>query len=116
MKSLQRFSKIYFHRETVDFRKGINGLSAIVEYDMQLDPFEDALFVFTNSNKNKIKALYWDNTGFALWMKSLITDRYKWPVHLESEVVLVDVSKLEKLLVGYNPFQIKFKKKKFSKV
>jgi transposase len=62
---------IYLHREPVDFRKSINGLSVIVEQQMQLSPFSNALFVFCNKKRDKLKVLYWDNTGFALWYKRL---------------------------------------------
>lgn len=57
---------LYLHRDVVDFRKSINGLVVIVEQDMQLSPFSDALFVFTNKARDKLKTLYWDRTGFAL--------------------------------------------------
>ena len=39
---------VYLHRDPVDFRKSIDGLSAIVEQQMELDPFADALYVFCN--------------------------------------------------------------------
>ena len=38
---------VYLHREPIDFRKNINGLSALVEHDLALDPFADALYVFS---------------------------------------------------------------------
>ncbi|WP_408468662.1 IS66 family insertion sequence element accessory protein TnpB, partial [Paraburkholderia graminis] len=40
--------KVYVHRDAVDFRKSINGLAAIVEQSMKLDPFEQAVYVFSN--------------------------------------------------------------------
>ena len=46
---------IYLHRDSVDFRKSINGLVAIVEQEMQLSPFAPALFVFCNKNRDRIK-------------------------------------------------------------
>ena len=41
-------SEIYLHREPVDFRKSINGLSVIVEEVLEISPFSQALFVFCN--------------------------------------------------------------------
>ena len=78
---------IYLHREAVDFRKSINGLVAIVEQAMDLSPFSDALFVFCNRNRDKIKVVYWDKTGFCLWYKRLEQDRFKWPSRHEDEVI-----------------------------
>jgi len=62
---------IYLHRDPVDFRKAVNGLSAIVEQDMGLASLSGALFVFCNKRRDKVKALYWDSTGFCLWHKCL---------------------------------------------
>src|SRR5690625_6650969 len=67
--------KIYLHREPVDFRKAINGLSVIVQDEMALSPFDRALFVFCNKKRSQLKVLYWDETGFVLWQKRLERDR-----------------------------------------
>ncbi|MES2824201.1 MAG: IS66 family insertion sequence element accessory protein TnpB [Pseudomonadota bacterium] len=72
---------IYLHRAPVDFRKSINGLSVLVQESMALDAFSGALFVFGCRSRNKIKILYWDNTGFALWYKRLEKNKFKWPRH-----------------------------------
>lgn len=70
---------IYLHREPIDFRKAINGLSLIVSESMALSPFDRALFVFCNKRRTQLKVLYWDETGFALWQKRLEKDTFKWP-------------------------------------
>ncbi|MCP4011132.1 MAG: IS66 family insertion sequence element accessory protein TnpB, partial [Proteobacteria bacterium] len=48
-------SVIYLYRHAVDMRKSINGLVAIVEGEMEMDPFSSALFVFCNTNRTIIK-------------------------------------------------------------
>lgn len=58
---------IYLHRELVDFRQSINGLSAVVEGAMGLSPLSGAVFVFCNRRSDKLKIVYWDHSGFALW-------------------------------------------------
>lgn len=60
---------IYLYMDIVDFRNSINGLIVVVEQDVNLSPFHDALFVFCNKKRDKVKILYWDKTGFALWYK-----------------------------------------------
>ena len=70
---------VYIHRDPVDFRKSINGLSLIVEESMGLSPFASALFVFCNRKRDKLKVLYWDNSGFCLWYKRLEQEKFKWP-------------------------------------
>jgi transposase len=71
--------KVYVHRDAVDFRKSINGLAAIVEQSMKLDPFERAVYVFSNQRRDRVKMLLWDRNGFWLLMKRLEQDRFVWP-------------------------------------
>ena len=56
----------YLYLEPVDMRKSINGLAALVENELALSPMMEALFVFCNRGRDKIKLLYWDNTSFAM--------------------------------------------------
>ena len=55
--------------DPVDFRMGINGLSVLIEASLKYDPFSHNLFCFTNKRRNQIKVLYWERTGFCLWLK-----------------------------------------------
>ena len=71
--------QVYLYREPIDFRKAIDGLSALVELELGLSPFASALYVFTNRSRNKIKALYWHRNGFCLWQKRLERDKFAWP-------------------------------------
>ena len=59
--------EVFLHRDFVDFRKSINGLVGIVEDELEYDAYTGTLFVFCNKAKDKLKILYWDKTGFALW-------------------------------------------------
>lgn len=77
MKHMLSAPEIYLYRESVDFRKSINGLAAIIESDTDLPLGSGALFLFTNKQRDKIKVLYWDKTGFALWYKRLEKAKYK---------------------------------------
>ena len=70
---------IYLYRDAVDFRKSIDGLVAIVENELERDAYTGALFLFCNKTKDKLKLVYWDKTGFALWYKRLEKQKFKWP-------------------------------------
>ena len=107
MKSVSEFTDIYLHREPVDFRKSINGLSIIVEQHMQLSPFDSAIFVFTNKRKDKIKVLYWDSTGICQWYKRLEKDKFKWPKKHDHETVELNHEQMEWLLRGFDINAIK---------
>jgi transposase len=73
---------IYLAQEPVDFRLGINGLSTMVEATLKFDPFSRNLFCFVNKRRNQIKVLYWQRSGFCLWLKRLEEEKFKWPFHL----------------------------------
>lgn len=91
---------VYLHRDPVDFRKAINGLVVIVEQSMELSPYTPALFVFCNRTCDKLKIVYWDETGFCLWYKRLEKARFKWPRRADEDVVTLTEEQLHWLLRG----------------
>ena len=97
---------IYLHIAPVDFRKSINGLSVLVEESMGLSPFSPNLFVFCNRRRDKLKVLYWDSTGFALWYKRLEKDKFKWPRKHEGSAITLNHEQWDWLLRGLNFLEI----------
>lgn len=71
--------KVYLHREAIDFRVGMNGLATLVEHALGLDPFDQAVYVFRNRRRDRVKILAWNRNGFWLMMKRLEQDRFIWP-------------------------------------
>jgi len=98
---------VYLCKAAVDFRKGINGLSILVESTLALSPFSEHLFVFINRSRDKIKILYWEKSGFCLWQKRLEKEKFKWPRHCEEAVVSLTGQQLNWLLDGYDLRQMK---------
>jgi transposase len=90
--------KVYVHRDAVDFRKSITGLSALVEQALGLDPFARAVYVFRNRRADRIKLLMWERNGFWLMLKRLEADRFIWP--REAGVLEPTVEQLHWLLEG----------------
>jgi transposase len=84
----------------IDFRKSINGLSVLVEQELGLDPFGQALYVFINRQRNKIKVLYWHRNGFCLWLKRLEAEKFAWPRDGEAAVHELTAQQFEWLLEG----------------
>jgi len=107
MKMFVDVSDIYLYRDPVDFRKAINGLVLIVEQQMQLSPFSEALFVFCNKSRDKLKVLYWDKTGFCLWYKRLEKDKFKWPRKHQSDIMSLSEDQWQWLLSGVDISQLK---------
>lgn len=96
---------IYLHREPIDFRKQINGLAALIEGELELNPFADALFVFRNRRRTSLKIIYWDRNGFCLWQKRLEVDRFAWPSGERFDTVCqLSVRELQWLLEGLDPW------------
>ncbi|MBL3601826.1 MAG: IS66 family insertion sequence element accessory protein TnpB, partial [gamma proteobacterium endosymbiont of Lamellibrachia anaximandri] len=52
--------------------------------------------------RDAIKILYWERSGFCLWQKKLEQARFKWPVHLDGDVITLDGQQLNWLLDGYD--------------
>jgi transposase len=102
MKMFVEPSEIFLHRDFVDFRKSINGLVSIVEDELVRDAYTGTLFVFCNKAKDKLKILYWDKTGFALWYKRLEKQKFKWPSKLSSQEFELTYQQLGWLLSGYD--------------
>ena len=84
MRPSNDISEVYLCRDSVDFRKGINGLAVLVEEALYLDPFSEKLFVFCNRRRNRIKILYWSAVGSACgrsaWRRLASTGPARWQV------------------------------------
>ncbi len=93
--------QIYLYREPVDFRKSFRGLAAIVEQELEHNPFSGALYAFTNRQYNKIKCLFWEDNGFVLYYKSLAEEKFRWP-RAEAEVISLSGQQINWLLDGYD--------------
>jgi hypothetical protein len=103
MKAIYDFESIFIHRAPVDMRKSINGLSVIVSAEMCLDLKSSALFIFCNKPRTHLKILYFDRSGFALWLKKLEGARFPWPKQMdELEIISISAKDLEFILDGIN--------------
>jgi transposase len=95
-------SEVYLCVDQVDFRKSIDGLSALVEQSLGLSPFASALYVFMNRGRTKVKVLYWHRNGFCLWYKRLEAERFAWP-----KFGVKYTQQFEWLLEGFDVWKIK---------
>jgi len=100
-------SILYLYRHPVDMRKAINGLVAIVEGDMGLDPFSSKLFVFCNTAKTIVKLVGWEGNGFILWMKRIDKARFRWPADLPMDSIELTAQQVNWLLDGYDLTRLK---------
>ena len=99
--------EVYSHREIVDMRKSINGLSAIVKEELELSLFGPKLFVFCNRQRDKIKILYWKRSGFVLWCRRLEKARFPWPRRDKDKVLQMTGRELNWLFDGIDLFRLR---------
>jgi len=63
--------RVYLCLSPCDMRRSFDGLHALVRDHLGLDAFAGHLYLFANRRKDRLKILYWDRSGFAVWAKRL---------------------------------------------
>jgi transposase len=63
----------------VDFRKGMDGLAALVHESLGSDPYSGVIYVFRAKRADRVKLLLWDGTGLVLVAKRLEKSSFRWP-------------------------------------
>ena len=98
-------------------RKGINGLSEIVQSAQMGNLMEPHLFVFSGRRRDTIKVLYFDRSGFALWQKRLERDKFPWPKKHTDVIVKITPEQFAWLLDGYDVWKMRpFEELNFERV
>ena len=72
--------KVHMALGHTSMRKGIHGLTAIVQQTLKQDPFSGHLFAFRGKNASMLKILFWDGNGLCLFTKRIDQGRFVWPV------------------------------------
>ena len=85
--------------QPVDFRKGMDGLAALVQQALHADPFQGDVFIFRAERADRIKILVFDGTGLVLYSKRLEAGRFCWPSPTDG-VVRLSAVQLSTLLEG----------------
>ena len=83
----------------IDFRKGHDGLAALVSSVLHQDPFTGTVFVFRSRRADRLKLLYWDGTGLVMAYKRLEEHSFTWPAVKEGLMVM-NHAQFEALFAG----------------
>ena len=91
--------RVLIATKPVDFRKGMDGLVAVVKEHLGADPFSGAIYVFRAKRADRVKLVVWDGTGLCLFAKRLEKGRFVWPSPADGKVTVTPVQ-LGMLLEG----------------
>ena len=91
--------RVMMATKPVDFRKGAEGLAALVREQMQADPFCGAVYVFRAKRADRVKLVFWDGTGVCLFAKRLEDGAFRWP-NVQDGVMHLTAAQLSALLEG----------------
>jgi len=91
---------VLLYRLPTDMRKSFCGLSGIIRDQLGCEPTDGTLFLFINRRRDRLKALYWDRDGLALWYKRLEAGTFERIDRGDGQVVAIDATELAMLLGG----------------
>ncbi len=113
MLSLSHTLKIFLYAPAVDLRKSFDGLSSLV---LQAFPEEDllsgGLFLFFNKRRDRIKIIYWDADGLAIWYKRLEAGSFQIPPQ-ENPAAAIELqsAQLSMILGGVDLSSVRLRKR-----
>ena len=99
LKDLISGKQVYVVTGYTDLRKSIDGLTAIVQGQLEVDVFSKGVFLFCGRRCDRIKGLLWEGDGFLLLYKRLDNGKFQWPRN-ETEAKLLTPQQTRWLLEG----------------
>ena len=90
MIGLLRSMRVFVCTKPADMRRSFDGLCGMAEKLMKQDPLTGHLFVFRNRNRDRLKILYWDRDGLAIWYKRLEKGTFQFPTDLNNKQAEAD--------------------------
>ena len=106
MLSLSASVPIWLATQATDLRKSFDSLAELVRQQLQGDPLSGHLFVFRNRRADRVKLLYWDNDGYAIWYKRLEVGTFRFPASADGRVSM-RAADLQMLLDGVDLGSVK---------
>ena len=91
--------RILVATQPVDFRKGHDGLAALVQSALKEDPFTGTVFVFRAKRADRLKILFWDGSGLVMAYKRLEETTFAWP-EIRDGVMALNRAQFEALFAG----------------
>jgi len=105
-------ARIYLYAKDVDMRRSFDGLMAIVQTEFDKDIRQGDFFLFINKRRDRLKILWWDGDGLAIFMKRLERGTYQRPLaDNNNNHVQMDRTELALLLSGIELTSVKRRKR-----
>ena len=101
---LRKDRTIYLVAGITDMRKQFNGLSALAQTKKQEEVFSGSYFVFLGKTRKVMKILYWDKSGFCMWIKRLEEETFPW-TRKQKGVIEIEHDKFKLLVRGIDIFR-----------
>lgn len=98
--------RILVATQPVDFRKGHDGLAALVQSVLKEDPFTGTVFVFRAKRADRLKILFWDGSGLVMAYKRLEETAFTWPA-VRDGVMSLNRAQFEALFGGLDWRRVK---------
>lgn len=112
MLSIAADTRIFIASGATDMRKGFDGLCGLVSSVLRADPLSGQLFLFVNRRRDKMKILYWDGDGLAIWYRRLEQGTFQMPKVDDGQVsVEIRSDELTMLLRGIDYSNVKRRKR-----
>jgi transposase len=106
--------RVFLYRQPTDMRRSFHGLVALTESALRQDPLSGSFFVFVNRRRDRIKILYWGQTGYCIWYQQLQRGTYQLPKHDEldgAEAIEMTRTQLSLILDGIDLASVRQRKR-----
>jgi transposase len=105
-------TRIFIALHATDMRKGFDGLCGLVSDTLKQDPLSGALFLFVNRRRDRMKVLYWDGDGLAIWYRRLEQGTFQVPASSDQlNAVEIRSDEFTMLLRGIDLSSVKRRKR-----
>lgn len=112
MLAVNATTRVYLYMRNVDMRRSYDGLMAIVQTEFARDIRLGDYFMFVNKRRDRIKIMWWDRDGLAIFMKRLEAGTVQKPIITsDAKSLIIDQAQLAMLLTGIDVSNIKRRKR-----
>ena len=112
MLAVNATTRVYLYMRNVDMRRSYDGLMDIVQTEFARDIRLGDYFMFVNKRRDRIKIMWWDRDGLAIFMKRLEAGTVQKPIITsDAKSLIIDQAQLAMLLTGIDVSNIKRRKR-----